>query len=237
MSERCAVILAGGRGTRLRPYTVAMPKPLVPIGDYPILEIIIRQLANKGFQRIILTVNHQADLIRAYCGDGSKWGVNIEYSLEYKPLGTMGPLKNIDTLPDDFLVMNGDVLTDLDYGALLEEHITNKSIFTISGYNRQHMVDYGVLHIDSDGSLSGFEEKPLLHYTVSMGVYAVSRKILEFIPQDEYFGFDNLMLKLIAHGQKARIIVYNGYWMDIGRPEDYQKATDDFDEKNGSFLR
>ncbi len=120
--EKCAVILAGGKGTRLRPYTIAMPKPLVPVGDYPILEIILRQLASNGFKSIIITVNHQADLIKTYFGNGEKWSLNIEYSMETKPLGTMGPLKNIANLPENFLVMNGDILTDLDYSRLLEEH-------------------------------------------------------------------------------------------------------------------
>jgi NDP-mannose synthase len=236
MSEKCAVILAGGKGTRLRPYTIAMPKPLVPVGDFPILEIIIRQLSSRGFNRIIITVNHQADLIKTYFGDGSKWGLNIEYSMEDKPLGTMGPLKNIKNLPDNFIVMNGDILTDLDYSSLLVNHIKDENIFTISGYNRQHSVDYGVLHVDQEHILNGFEEKPKLNYTVSMGIYAVSRSILEFIPTNEFFGFDQLMLKLIANGHKVKVNVFDGYWMDIGRPEDYQKATDDFDANKGKFL-
>ncbi|TWH59726.1 Nucleoside-diphosphate-sugar pyrophosphorylase involved in lipopolysaccharide biosynthesis/translation initiation factor 2B, gamma/epsilon subunits (eIF-2Bgamma/eIF-2Bepsilon) [Desulfitobacterium sp. LBE] len=236
MSERCAVILAGGKGTRLRPYTITMPKPLVPVGDYPILEIIIRQLSKKGFKRVIITVNHQADLIKTYFGTGDKWGVNIEYSLENKPLGTMGPLKNITNLPDNFIVMNGDILTDLDYGVLLDNHIKRKSIYTISAFRREHNVDYGVLNLDDNNLLTGFEEKPKLQYTVSMGIYAVSRDVLKYIPKDEYFGFDTLMLKLIESNEKVRVDVFTGYWLDIGRPEDYQKATDDFDEKKGYFI-
>lgn len=176
MSEKCAVILAGGKGTRLHPYTIAMPKPLVPIGDYPILEIIIRQLNIAGINRIIITVNHQADLIKTYFGDGHKWNVNIEYSLEDKPLGTMGPLKLLKNLPDNFIVMNGDILTDLNFKELLDNHIKEGNIYTISGYKRKHKVDYGVLHTDSNSYLNGFEEKPLLDYTVSMGIYAVSKK-------------------------------------------------------------
>jgi NDP-sugar pyrophosphorylase family protein len=124
------VILAGGKGTRLLPYTVSLPKPLVPIGDLPIVEIVIRQLAAAGFDSITLAVNHQADLIRAYFGDGAKWRVHIDYSLETMPLGTMGPLRIIDDLPDNFLVMNGDVLTDLDFAGLLERHSRERA-FTI----------------------------------------------------------------------------------------------------------
>jgi NDP-mannose synthase len=236
MSNKCAVILAGGKGTRLRPYTIAMPKPLVPVGDYPILEIIIKQLASRHFGRVIITVNHQADLIKAYFGNGEKWGVNIEYALENKPLSTMGPLANLRNLPDNFIVMNGDILTDLNYGELLDSHIKDGSVFTISAYQRKHMVDYGVLQFNDDGVLTGFEEKPKLDYTVSMGVYAVSKNALRYIPQDTFFGFDNLMLRLIECNEKVKVKVFAGYWMDIGRPEDYQKATEEFDEKRGYFL-
>ena len=130
MSKR-AIILAGGKGTRLKPYTVSLPKPLVPIGEMPILEIIILQLARSGFDHITLTVNHLADIIRAFCGDGSKWGIKIDYSLEDKPLSTMGPLKLISDLPDNFLIMNGDVLTDLDFGQFYDEHVNAGSIITV----------------------------------------------------------------------------------------------------------
>ncbi len=237
MSEKCAVILAGGRGTRLRPYTIAMPKPLVPVGDYPILEIIIRQLAQQGFSKIIVTVNHQAELIQAYFGDGRKWGVSITYSLEDKPLGTMGPLKNIEGLPENFLVMNGDILTDLPFGSFLEEHESTGRLFTISSYKRLHRVDYGVLHTDSRGGLSGFEEKPQLNYTVSMGVYAASRDVLPYIPQDEFFGFDHLMHRLLEEGQEVGVRIFDGYWLDIGRPSDYERAISDFEEKREAFLQ
>lgn len=236
MSNKCAIILAGGKGTRLRPYTITMPKPLVPVGDVPILEIIIQQLRKSGFKRIIITVNHQADLIKAYFGDGSKWGLNIEYSMEDKPLGTMGPLKLIKDLPENFLVMNGDILTDLNYAEFLEKHIESKAIYTICGYKRIHQVDYGVLHVNEAGKLCGFEEKPKLHYSVSMGVYAVSREILMYIPENEYFGFDSLMQKLINNGESVTVDPYDGYWLDIGRPEDYMKATEDFEEKKDCFI-
>lgn len=237
MSDKCAVILAGGKGTRLRPYTIAMPKPLVPVGDYPILEIIIRQLAQHGFKRIIIAVNHQADLIKAYFGDGNKWAVDIFYSMEDKPLGTMGPLKNLINLPDNFIVMNGDVLTDLDFTAFLEKHEKENRIYTISGYKREHRVDYGILHLTDDNLLSGFEEKPSLHYTVSMGVYAVSKRVLALIPENEFYGFDTLMLDLIAAQENVLVELFNGYWLDIGRPSDYEKAIDDFDNKKGCFLK
>ena len=160
MSNKRAVILAGGKGTRLKPYTTVFPKPLVPVGDMPILEIIIRQLAEQGFSHITIAVNHLAEIIKAFFGDGSKWGVQIDYSLEDRPLNTMGPLKLIPDLPDDFLVMNGDVFTNLNYTKLYNEHVAKKNIFTISAYNRKQKVDFGVLEMSEEGCLIGFREKP-----------------------------------------------------------------------------
>ncbi|NLC73387.1 MAG: NTP transferase domain-containing protein [Ruminococcaceae bacterium] len=236
MCEKVAVILAGGLGTRLRPYTLVIPKPLVPIGDYPIMEILVRSLVKHGFTRIIMAVNHQADIIKAYFGDGSKWGVSIEYSLESKPLGTMGPLKEIKDLPDDFLVMNGDVLTDLDFSAFLKKHTKNNEYFTISGYKRSNTVDYGVLHVGMDSELTGFEEKPQIDYSVSMGVYAVSKRILEHIPKNTYYGFDSLMFDLLNAKKRVCVETHDGYWLDIGRPSDYERAIEDFNKNREIFF-
>lgn len=226
--SKTAVILAGGKGTRLRPYTVAFPKPLVPIGDKPILEIIIIQLAKQGFEEIIITVNHQADIIKAYFGNGDKWGIRIVYSLEDKPLGTMGPLKLIKGLPENFLVMNGDVLSDMDYSVFLENHIEAETIFSIAGYRRVQETDYGVLEV-KDGMLSGFMEKPKTQFVVSMGVYAVSRSVTEYMPGNQLVGFDKLMLEFLEKDIKVRIYEHKGYWMDIGRPDDYGQAVEDME--------
>lgn len=232
---KTAVILAGGKGTRLRPYTISLPKPLVPVGEKPILEIIISQLKKQGFEHVIITVNHQASIIMAYFEDGAKWGIKITYSLENQALGTMGPLKLLDehSLPDNFLVMNGDVLSDIDYGNFLDQHIQNCALFTISSYRRNQLVDYGVLET-KDGFLTAFQEKPQLPYCVSMGVYALKKEILQFIPKDEYFGFDALVLKLLKLRQKVSVLEYSGYWMDIGRPKDYEQAI--LDLESGKFL-
>ena len=234
MSKR-AVILAGGKGTRLKPYTVSLPKPLVPIGEMPILEIIIRQLAKSGFDHITITVNHMADIIRAFFGDGSKWGVAIDYSLEDKPLSTMGPLKLIRDLPENFLVMNGDVLTDLDFGQFYDEHVRSGNIFTVSAFTRDQKVDYGVLEIGADNKLTDFIEKPTNRYNVSMGVYMASKKVLEYIPENQFYGFDHLMLDLIKDQHPATVKIHSGYWLDIGRPDDYEKACKDFTENNFDF--
>jgi NDP-sugar pyrophosphorylase family protein len=229
MSKR-AVILAGGKGTRLKPYTISLPKPLVPVGEMPIIEIIIRQLAKSGFNHVTITVNHMAEIIRAYCGNGIKWGITIDYSLEDKPLSTMGPLKLIHDLPENFLVMNGDVLTDLDFGKFYNEHVENENIFTVSAYTRDQKVDYGVLEIGSDNKLVNFVEKPTNQYNVSMGVYMANKKILDYIPENQLYGFDHLMIDLIKFQHPATVKVHDGYWLDIGRPDDYEKACNDFEE-------
>jgi NDP-sugar pyrophosphorylase family protein len=235
MSRR-AVILAGGKGTRLRPYTVVLPKPLMPIGDYPILEVIVRQLVRCGFSRITLAVNHQAELIQAFFHDGGKWGVKIDYSLEDEPLGTMGPLKLIADLPDQFLVMNGDTLTDLDFGTFYDRHLQSGEPFTVSSAVRQHLIDFGVLEPGGDGRLAGFREKPRLTYEVSMGVYMCSRSVLDSIPAGRPYGFDELMLDLIGAGRPARLLRHSGYWLDIGRPDDYAQAIEDFERLRPSLL-
>lgn len=230
MSKR-AVILAGGKGTRLRPYTISMPKPLVPIGETPILEIIIRKLAKAGFDHITITINHMADMIREYFGDGSKWKVRIDYSMEEKPLSTMGPLKLINNLPENFLVMNGDVLTDLDIETFYNEHISNQNIFTISAFSREQLVDYGVLMSDESNQLVDFIEKPVQTYQVSMGIYMLNRRVLNYIPENEFFGFDHLMLSLIENREYATVRLHQGHWLDIGRPDDYEFACNSLKEE------
>jgi len=221
-----AIILAGGKGTRLKPYTMTLPKPLVPLGDRPILEIIILQLKKHGFINITITVNHMAELIKAFFGDGKKWNVKIDYTLEEKPLSTMGPLTLVKDLPDDFLVMNGDVLTDLNYCSVFESHVNNKSIFTIASHRRSEKIDYGVLHHNENNFLTRFEEKPHYDFLVSMGVYVVNRNALQYIPKDTFFGFDHLMYKLLEVKRPATVFEYDGFWLDIGRPSDYELATE-----------
>jgi NDP-sugar pyrophosphorylase family protein len=234
-SNKRAVILAGGRGTRLRPYTVVLPKPLMPIGDYPILEVVVRQLAKSGFDHITMAVNHQAELIRAFFHDGSKWGVKIDYSQEREPLGTMGPLKLIADLPDHFLVMNGDILTDLDFQAFFDAHVRCESVFSIACYQRSQTVDYGVIEADASGRLVGFVEKPANQYLVSMGVYMASRQAVSWIPNGAY-GFDRLMVDLISKNQTVAVRQHDGYWLDIGRPDDYLQAIEQFEGIKDSLL-
>jgi NDP-sugar pyrophosphorylase family protein len=232
-----AVILAGGKGARLRPYTMVLPKPLMPIGQYSILEIIVRQLVHFGFHHITMAVNHQAEIIQAFLRNGDKWGVKIDYSLEDKPLSTMGPLRLIKDLPENFLVLNGDILTDLDFKGFYDYHVAHRNTFTISSYQREVHSEYGVLELDEEGRLIGFHEKPVLRYEVSMGIYMVSKEVLRYIPENQPYGFDHLMIDLIKDNNPAAVKKFGGYWLDIGRPEDYSQAIDEFETLKDRFLK
>lgn len=236
MSKR-AIILAGGKGTRLWPYTVVIPKPLVPLGDYPILEIIIQQLARAGFDRITLTVNHLAEIIQAFFGDGRKWGVSIDYSLEDQPLGTMGPLRLIPDLPEDFLIMNGDVLTDMDFGRFFDDHVHRGSAFTISSFVRTVKSEFGVLSLDSKSDVVGFKEKPETSHVVSMGIYMMNQRALTYLPPSGQYGFDQLVCEMINRRDYPNAQIYNGYWLDIGRPDDYAQAVKDFEDNKDKFIK
>jgi NDP-mannose synthase len=226
-----AIILAGGKGTRLRPYTTTIPKPLVPIGgEMTILEIVIQQLARYGFKYITLAVNHMANLIMAFYGDGSKWGVRINYSLEDKPLSTIGPLTLINDLPEQFLVMNGDILCDLDYGHFLTSHITSNCDITVASYKREAKIDFGVMEYDADKRITAFIEKPLYHFNVSMGIYCISKEVIGKLPKGEFYGFDNLMFDGLKSKLRMQVWPFDGFWLDIGRPDDYDHANENFPE-------
>jgi mannose-1-phosphate guanylyltransferase len=232
-----AVILAGGRGTRLRPYTTTLPKPLVPIGDeFSILEIVLRQLAQRGFLRATIAIGYLGSLIRAYVGDGSQWGIAVDYVTEEVPLGTMGPVVlNLDKLPEHFLVMNGDILTDLDFADLLGRHSAGRAPLTVGTYRRDVLVDFGVLEV-ADEQIVAFREKPVLSYSVSMGIYGLSRTTLERYEPGRPLGFDELVLDLLARGEHPAVYAFSGHWLDIGRPEDYDRANNDIDLIRPTFL-
>jgi len=235
--DRHVVILAGGKGVRLRPYTTCIPKPLVPIGDeMSILEIVMRQLRYYGFRRATLAIGHLGHIIRAYIGDGSQWDIEVDYFFEESPLGTMGPLVAMrDRLPEHFLAMNGDILTDLDYGAVLDDHVGSGAPISVATYERQVQIDFGVLELEGSGVV-GFIEKPTLGYSVSMGVYGVSRETLAQYAAGEPLGFDSVMLDLLSSGQTPRSYKFGGYWLDIGRPEDYERANLEFPELRRTLL-
>ncbi|GAA2733082.1 sugar phosphate nucleotidyltransferase [Actinocorallia aurantiaca] len=231
-----AVIMAGGKGVRLRPYTSTLPKPLVPIGDrYSILEIVLRQLASQGFGSVTLAIGHLGHLIRSYVGDGERWGLKVGYTDEESPLGTVGPLLGMRELPEDFLVMNGDILTDLSFAGLLEAHRSDGARLTVATYRREVKIDFGVLTA-ADGRITEFTEKPVFDYRVSMGVYGLSREVLDRYPPGLPLGFDELVLDLLAEGCNPVDHAFDGYWLDIGRPDDYDRANAEFSTLQPALL-
>ncbi len=225
-----AVILAGGKGTRLKPYTTVFPKPLMPIGDQPILEVVILQLKSYGFDEVIMAVGHLAELIVTFFNDGSKYGIKIKYTREDKPLGTVGPLALVkDVLNETFLMMNGDVLTTLDYSDLVDYHKRNGAIATIALKKRVVKIDFGVSEVDDANNIVGYTEKPAIEYLVSMGVYVFEPRVLGYIKSNEYLDFPDLIKMLISCGETVKGYSYDGFWLDIGRPDDYERANREID--------
>lgn len=231
-----AVILAGGKGTRLVPYTRVIPKPLMPVGDMSILEVLLRQVKHAGVDEIILTVGHQATLLRAFFQNGEGLGMPIRFSYEDKPLGTAGPLRRIDGLDETFLVMNGDVLTTLDFNKLVEFHRQSRAVLTIAVNQREVKIDLGVLNLNSNDRVVDYIEKPTYHFDVSMGIYVFEPSVMEYIPDNEYFDFPSLVLKLIAADQLVKVFRHEGYWMDLGNLADYEQAVNDFEKMKSQFL-
>ncbi|MFH1744537.1 MAG: sugar phosphate nucleotidyltransferase [bacterium] len=230
------VILAGGKGHRLRPFTWVLPKPLVPIGDVSVLEIVVRQLKYYGFNRITMAVGYRADLIMAVMGDGHKFDVQIEYAVEEKPLGTIGPLTQLRDFTDTILVMNGDTLTDLNYLDFLNYHTRQGGLATIATVQRHTAIDFGTLTCDENNRVVSFSEKPSFDYTVSMGIYAFEPRMIEWIPEGEPFGFDQLMERLLKAGEQVNVYPFNGRWLDIGRLEDYEYAIEEFRQHRAVYF-
>ncbi|MBU8933910.1 MAG: NTP transferase domain-containing protein [candidate division Zixibacteria bacterium] len=224
-----AVILAGGKGTRLAPYTAEIPKPLVTVGNRPVIEILLHQLKKSGVHKVRLAVNHLAHLILATLGDGSRLGIELVYSHEETPLSTVGPLTLMDDLPEHFLVANGDIITDLNFRDLFDFHCKGGALVTVATCQRHAESNYGVLDVDSAGRVIAFREKPSIDLTVSAGIYVFSRKVLEFVPQGRPFGFDDLMAAMLKKGRPVVTFPCDGYWLDIGRVEDYEQANRDIE--------
>jgi NDP-sugar pyrophosphorylase family protein len=234
-----AIILAGGLGTRLRPYTTVLPKPLMPVGDRPILDIVLRQLHRDGFRRITITTGYLAELIEAFFRDGEAYDLQIGYFREETPLGTVGALSLIDGLDEDFLVMNGDVLTDLDYAGLLEHHKVSGAAATIAAHTRDVEISLGVMRFEDPSDqtkLTDYVEKPTLTYQASMGVYCFSPRVLPYIEPNVRLDFPDLVLRLIAAGEEVRAWPSQDFWLDIGRPEDYEQAQDEFERLRSRFI-
>ncbi len=231
-----AVVLAGGKGARLAPYTRIIPKPMMPIGDKAILEVMLYQMRIAGIEEVVLTVGHLAGLMRAFFQDGSHLGLHITYSYEDHPLGTAGPLSLITGLEDTFMVCNGDVLTTLDMRELIAFHKSNRGVATIASHQRQVRIDLGVIQVISDQTVVGYLEKPTMDYLVSMGIYIFEPQVLSYIPKGEYLDFPDLIKLLVADHQKVVAYPFDGYWEDLGRPDDYEQANIDFEQMRDQFL-
>ncbi|MFH1699369.1 MAG: nucleotidyltransferase family protein [Candidatus Zixiibacteriota bacterium] len=229
-----AVILAGGKGSRLEPFTYVFPKPLMPIGNHPILEIVLSQLSRAGIDEAILTVGHEASKLIKMVTAAGDFDLRIRYSEEKKPLGTAGPLKLIKNLGEDFLVLNGDILTDIDFKKFIEYHKNNKAIATVASYRRKQPIDFGVIEAAGD-RITAYREKPNVEYLVSMGIYAFKRKILEYIPANKKFDFPQLVNKLLKLKIYPAVYQHKGEWLDIGRPDDYTRAIKLFFKKGKRF--
>ena len=231
-----AVILAGGKGTRLRPYTTVLPKPLMPIGDMPILEVVLRQLRAAGVDRTTMAVGYLAEILQAFFGDGTRLGMEIDYSLEEQPLGTVGPLTLIDGLDETFIMMNGDILTDMDFADLVRHHRASGALATIATYERQVRIDFGVIETDDGGLVRDYIEKPSFDYRVSMGIYVFEPTVLEHLQKGQRFDFPDLVKLLIGQGLPVTTYPFSGYWLDMGRPDDYALAIEEFESRRSQFL-
>jgi NDP-sugar pyrophosphorylase family protein len=231
-----AVIMAGGRGSRLAPYTTVLPKPLMPLDDRPILDVVIRQLVRAGVQAISISVGHMGGLIESWVRHHADYGVPIEFVYEDEPLGTAGALERVQRPHSTFLALNGDILTDLDFAALAGLNDQHGAIATMAVNERIVDVQYGVVHTDPEGRVQRLEEKPQLRYTVSMGVYALDPSIIDFIGPGERIDFPDLVVRAIEQGHDVRTSLHSGYWRDIGNRDDYEAAITDFAADPSVFL-
>jgi NDP-sugar pyrophosphorylase family protein len=232
-----AIIMAGGQGARLRPYTAVLPKPLMPVGDRPVLDIVVRQLRRAGISRITIATGYLAELIEAFFGDGSAYDIPIDYYREHEPLGTVGALAHISGLDEPFLVMNGDVLTDMDYSAFMRAHALGGAAATIATTNREVNISLGVMEFgdsEAPGRVTNYIEKPTHAYEVSMGVYCFDPRVLEHI--EAPLDFPDLVLRLLEVGERVEAWRPDAYWLDLGRHDDYETAMQEFDSVRHRLL-
>ncbi len=232
-----AIILAGGKGRRLQPYTTILPKPLMPIGDMSILEVLLRQLKYYNFRKITIAVGYHHELIRAVIKDGNQFGLNVEYSLEEKPLGTAGPINLIEDLEIDFLVVNGDTLTDLNFHNFMRFHKEKSAIASIAVYKRDVFIDFGVVKIDNHKYLNEYIEKPTYNLLVSMGIYAFKPEVKKYIEKGKRLDIPDLLKKIMQDKQKIACYEGKGFWLDIGRLDDYNRAIEKFNSNIRVFLK
>lgn len=234
-----AVILAGGKGTRLRPFTVSFPKPLMPLGDTPVVEILMRRLMRCGCRDVTLTLGHLAELMKAYFAQRSELygSLVLRFAQEAEPTGTAGSLSLVPDLASTFVAMNGDVLTDLDFGELLRAHREQGAALTIATHQKDVKIDLGVLKLGQDGAVVDYVEKPVHSYPVSMGIYVYEPRVLDHIEPGKYLDFPDLVLRLIRAGERVHAHRTDCLWLDIGRPDDYARAQELHAEERSRFDR
>jgi NDP-sugar pyrophosphorylase family protein len=233
-----AVILAGGKGTRLAPYTTVLPKPLMPLDDMPILEIVLRQLHSHGISTVTLTVGYLAPLIRAYLDQSSlSQLLHLTYHYESEPLGTAGALATVPDLDDTFVAMNGDILTTLDYSDLIRFHREQMATLTVAVTKKRVQVELGVLALDGDSRIIGYDEKPIKEYDASMGIYVYEPRAVRFIEPNVYLDLPTLVLRLIEKGERVCGYPSDAFWLDIGNRGDYERAVTEFSKAKAAFLR
>jgi NDP-mannose synthase len=237
MADLHAVIMAGGRGSRLAPYTTVLPKPLMPLDDRPILGVVLEQLADAGVTGVTISVGHLSGLIESWVRHHEpSLAVPVDFVYEDEPLGTAGALGNIERPDTTFLALNGDILTDLDFTTLLQRNRETGAIATMAVNERTVQIEYGVVHTETDGTIASLEEKPTLRYRVSMGVYAMEPEIIDLIGPGERIDFPNLLLRAMERGHAVQTLPFEGYWRDIGNRGDYEGAIADFADDRGRFL-
>ncbi len=221
-----AVIQCGGKGTRLRPYTMVLPKPLMPVRSKPVLELLVKWLRRNDIREIYITTGYLHHIIKSFCGDGSQWDLKIEYTDENEPLGTIGAISMLrDQLDTTFMVINGDILTDLSIGAFASCHAKSGAMVTVATAQRETVMDFGVIESEN-GRVTSFREKPRFSNQMSMGVYCMSPEVFSFIPAGIPYGFDDLAHCLLARDEHIHIYRHEGLWLDIGRVEDFQAAQE-----------
>jgi NDP-sugar pyrophosphorylase family protein len=235
---RQAVIMAGGKGTRLHPYSVLFPKPLMPLGDMPIMELLLRRMKAAGIEEVIIAVNHLRHLIEVYFGDGSSFGMRLYYSDEDKPLGTAGAIGNMLPLLDEtFFVTNGDLLTTMDLKRMALNHIAAQADASVGIYERENKIDFGLIEVDTENRLCAYREKPTSKYYVSMGVYILKREAVRpHVSKVDYLDMPSLLLKIKESNGNVACFRDNCVWLDIGRPDDFALAQKMFEEDREAFL-
>jgi NDP-mannose synthase len=235
-----AIILAGGAGTRLRPYTLVFPKPMLPVGGMPIIATIVHQLAYYGFNDIVISLGYLGDYIRMYFmgGVNTPKGVTIRFSFEDQPLGTTGPLALVDKLDDDFLVINGDILSTIDYADFFHTHRDRHADLSVAVGIKEVKMSLGILDLDEKQRITGFREKPTFVFHDNMGIYVYSRSVMKWVERDKKLDVNVLVAKLVE--EKKNVFGYISkeeyFWIDVGQHADYEKANEEFEKRRSAFL-